>query len=131
MQAKLYLNGDMMKIQEFVFKAKKQDKRNIFEKTTKDVSNIPNVLRVFYREANPVDVEISMDGNSVKFYPLDELLLLQDDYKLNNDCFIFATCNSDPIFLKEGIVYSCYHGAKGTEKEFVADSFETFLDLID
>ena len=37
MQAKLYLNGDMMKIQEFVFKAKKQDKRNIFEKTTKDL----------------------------------------------------------------------------------------------
>jgi len=33
--------------------------------------------------------------------------------------------------LKEGFVYSCYHGAKGTEKEFVADSFETFLDLID
>ena len=120
-----------MKIQEFVVKAKKQDKRNIFEKSTKDVSNIPNVLRDFYREANPVDVEISMDGNSLKFYPLEEVLLLQDDYGLENNCFIFATCNSDPIFICDNVVYCCYHGLSGAKKEYLAANFEAFLDLID
>ena len=120
-----------MIIQEFVDKAIKQDKRNVFEIATQGFNILPGELKDFYRRANPVDVEIRMGGNSVKFYPLDELSILQDDYKLENDCFIFATCNSDPIFLKEGKVYSCYHGAKESEKEFVADSFETFLDLID
>ncbi len=120
-----------MTLQDFVNKAMKQDKRNVFEKTTADENTLPGALKNFYRQANPVDVEITMGGNPVKFYPLCELISLQGDYRLGNDCFVFATCNSDPIFLQEKKVYSCYHGVKGAKKEFIANSFEDFLDLIE
>ena len=61
-----------MLIDDFVRSAIKQDKRNVFEKT-KLLSTCPEVLKEFYQQANPVDVEVTMDGNAVRFVPADEL----------------------------------------------------------
>ena len=69
-----------MSIDDFVRSAIKQDKRNVFEKT-KLLSTCPEVLKEFYQQANPVDVEVTMDGNAVRFVPADELETIQSDRK--------------------------------------------------
>ena len=120
-----------MTVQTFVKKAVRQDKRNVFEESEEVLDLVPKELKELYLKANPLDVEINMDGNSVKLYPMDELESLQDDYSLDDDCFVFATCNSDPIFLYEGKVYTCYHGSKDSEREFMEDDFESFMEMID
>ena len=70
-----------MLIDDFVRSAIKQDKRNVFEKT-KLLSTCPEVLKEFYQQANPVDVEVTMDGNAVRFVPADELETIQSDYSM-------------------------------------------------
>lgn len=81
-----------MNIIEFKNRAIAQDKRNIFGEYNDNVSFIPNDLQKFYISCNPLDVEVSMNENSIKFYPVKELDNLQNDYKLTKNKFIFATC---------------------------------------
>lgn len=123
--------GDKMEIHDFVLKAIVQDNRNIFEKNNKIIDCVPARLLEFYTEANPVDVEVSMDGNPVHFYPIDDLADLQEDYDLSGDRFVFATCNGDPIYYMDGRIYTCCHGASKTEDELMASDICLFFDLIE
>jgi len=38
---------------------------------------VPNELKAFYREYNPVDVEIASEFGDLRFYSVDELVELQ------------------------------------------------------
>jgi hypothetical protein len=118
-----------MCIKDFVNCAIEQDKTNVFA-TANNVGDIPEELQEFYREANPLDVEISMDGNGVRFHSLNDLRELQTEYVLPDGRFIFATCNSDPIYLYRGKIYTCYHGSAEVKDELMADNFESFLEMI-
>lgn len=119
-----------MLIEDFVKRSMEQDSRNIFEKSEVE-DFLPNTLKEFYQKANPVDVEITMDGNAVKFIPMDELEDSQEDYSLGDDRFIFATCNGDPIYVYVEKIYTCCHGVGTIEDELLAADFLSFLDLID
>ena len=119
-----------MLIEDFVKKSIEQDKRNVFEEANLD-DNLPTSIRVFYQNANPVDVEITMDGNAVRFIPADELEDSQMDYSLGDEKFIFATCNGDPIYVYEDKIYTCCHGISKVKDELMAEDFYSFLDLID
>lgn len=120
-----------MNIDGFKREAVKQDKRNVFESCSADTSFVPTELQDFFKNANPIDVEITMDGNAVRFYPLSDLLQLQKDYGLVGGRFVFATCNSDPIYIFENKVYTCCHGNSKSSDEKMASSFVDFLALID
>ena len=115
----------------FIIKAKIQDKRNIFNTAKVESCQLPKEVVAFYQIANPLDVEVTILGNSVRFYQLTDLKQLQKDYFLDNDCFVFATCNSDPIYLKKHKVYTCCHGTKETKAELLANSFDEYLQNID
>lgn len=119
-----------MLIDDFVRSAIKQDKRNVFEKT-KLLSTCPEVLKEFYQQANPVDVEVTMDGNAVRFVPADELETIQSDYSMGKERFVFATCNGDPIYVYDKKIYTCCHGIRKIKDELMAENFAAFLDLID
>lgn len=119
-----------MEIQDFVLRAIEQDNRNIFIKNNRIIDCIPAGLIEFYKEADPVNVEVSMDGNPVRFYPVDDLTDLQDDYDLSGDRFVFATCNGDPIYYLNGRIYTCYHGASEIKDELMASDMCSFFDLI-
>ena len=71
----------------------------MFLKKAKLLSTCPEVLKEFYQQANPVDVEVTMDGNAVRFVPADELETIQSDYSMGKERFVFATCNGDPIYV--------------------------------
>lgn len=119
-----------MLVEDFIKKSILQDKRNIFGKASSDGS-IPNILKEFYKKANPVDVEITMGGNVIRFVPVDELSDVQHNYKLGDERFVFATCNGDPIYVYMNKIYTCCHGINEIDDELVADNFSLFLDLID
>lgn len=119
-----------MEIEDFVKKSIKQDKRNVFEEAGIEES-IPGILRAFYQKANPIDVEITMDGNAIRFISADELSDIQLDYPLGNERFVFATCNGDPIYVYKNKIFTCCHGTNKIEDELIAEDFNLFLDMID
>lgn len=115
----------------FVKSATLHDKRNVFKKYNGNLNAIPDELKQFYRDYNPVDVEINCNGVAIKFYPVEKLTSLQEEYSYLNAQFIFATCNADPIFLNEGRVYTCPNGVKNPEWEQLSSDIEQyFLSLI-
>lgn len=116
---------------DFVKKAIKQDPRNRFESFAGDLAFIPEVLQAFYKEYNPVDVEVKINDAYVRFFPVGELQNLQEEYGLGKECFVFASCNGEPIYLKENIVYTCLFGKKGIIEEVVSESLKYYLAKID
>ena len=132
-----------MVIDKFIKLAVRQDNRNSFsilrlEDCEKNkffkLSNeliIPNSMKEFYMYHNPESVEINTNElGTIKFYSYYNLKSLQKDYCLNK-CFIFATMDSDPIFIKEEKKYIYEHGTND-EKFFekLANNFLEFIDII-
>lgn len=115
----------------FVKSATLHYKQNVFKKYNGNLNAIPDELKPFYRDYNPVDVEINCNGVAIKFYPVEKLTSLQKEYSYLNAQFIFATCNADPIFLHGGHIYTCPNGVKNPEWEQLSIDIEQyFLSLI-
>ena len=109
----------------FANEAIKEDGRNRFGECA-DTSSIPSTMRLFYTQCNPVDVEIMYPSiGAVKFYPVNELCALQTEYGYSDENFVFASCDGDAIFEKEGKIYRSLHGHY--RPELLASSFEDFL----
>jgi len=116
----------------FAEKAKTQDERNKFESYDGKLEIVPDDIKPFYLNYNPVDVELNYNGVGIKLYPAEELPELQKEYSYINAQFIFATCNGDPIFMNDGCVFICAHGTLEPQHEKKADSFDDFLkNLVD
>ncbi len=120
-----------MKTKVFVDKAIKQDDRNIFEKYRGKVSSVPKAFVDLYEDYNPVDVEVSINGSMVKLIPYEELDEIQKEYSLDKECFVFATCNGEPVYEKNKKIYTCVFSKKGIIEEEISDSFEDYCDLLD
>lgn len=115
-----------MEYSEFAKKVVLHDTRNRFAKFDGNLDCVPDVLKTFYKENNPLDVEI----NSVRFLPVEKLDSLQEEYAFLNAQFVFATCNGDPIFLHDGCVYTAPHGVKKPEWELLAKDIETYFESL-
>lgn len=119
-----------MTIEEFVARAKKQDPRNTFKTYDGDVSKIPLEIKDFYIKANPIDVEVeSRKLGNIHFFPLEKIYDVRKDYSfMPEDSFIFASNNSDPIFIVNSLFYITYESQYNPE--FLSDNFESFLDIL-
>jgi hypothetical protein len=113
---------------EFAIKAT-IDKRNLFAPYDGDLSCCPVGIRDFYKTFNPIKVEVKYGVAIVRFAPAEKLIELQDRYSYLNADFVFATCNGDPIFIKDNIVYICPHDDENPEFEKLADSFDKYLKI--
>ena len=118
-----------MEYASFVKKAIAQDGRNRFTKCDAPLPFVPEAMLPFYKEYDPVDVEMEINGGIVRLIPTAELEAVKLEYPQLNGSFIFATSNGDPIFLHEGVVYVIPHGVPKTEWEKLADSLEEYLNL--
>ena len=115
-----------MNYAEFMSAAVAEDARNRFS-VSHSKYLAPVVMQGFYSCCNPIDVEIVYPGlGAVRFYPLEECSSLKDDYELLDGDFVFATCDDDPIFLRNDEVYTSLHDFYNPEK--LASSFDEFLD---
>ncbi|GHV51349.1 hypothetical protein FACS1894216_05230 [Synergistales bacterium] len=115
-----------MDFSRFVANVIGQDSRNRFEKYDGNLDIVPYEFKPFYREYNPVDVEVASEIGDVRFCPADDLAELQSEYAYLNAQFVFATTNGDPIFFHEGQIYTCPHGMKEPEWE-ILDSIDWFF----
>lgn len=114
----------------FVTAVQNQDKRNIFKTFSGDVSSVPKDLQEFYINSNPIDVEIRMDNHSqIRFYSVDCLSAIKEEYKLPGSVFFFATMNGDPIYYKEGKIYAEVHGGV-SKPELLANSFTEYIQFV-
>ena len=87
-----------------VQKALAQDKRNCFSPYDGPVDFIPDAFQAFYRDTDPIDVEVRSGAyGSVRFFPAAELQQQQEAYEATPEMFVFASVNGDPIFLSDEI----------------------------
>ena len=114
---------------QFVTVAINYDPRNIFKTNKKIPSEIPNKLQSFYKQSEPYDVSVELDGNNLRFYAINELNRLNKEYPYvsKGGRFIFATINSDPIYLYNGKIYTTYHSNDKPRDELICSSFKDFL----
>lgn len=119
-----------MSLTTFIKKAINQDNRNQFEPYSGNLDIVPDGLKKFYREYNPIDVEVISDYNPIHFYSVQELSSLQQEYSFIKDGFVFATCNGDPIFVNDSGVYTCAHGIRVPTKEKLANNVDDYLDSL-
>ena len=115
---------------DFVKAAIEQNNRNQFAKYDGSLDIVPDEIKGFYRDFNPVDVEVDDDGVGVSFWSAKGLPQLQKEYGYLDAQFVFATCNSDPIFFHDGRIYTCAHGVNEPEWEELASGFEAYLEFL-
>lgn len=115
---------------EFVNKVISEDSRNVFGKVT-DNANLPDdSFPELYKYYDPIDVEFEFNSGIIHLAPFSEIAELQNEYSyVNADC-VFATCNGDPIFIKDGKVFTCLHGTAKVIYEELASSFDEFINEI-
>lgn len=111
----------------FVQKAVAKDKRNKFSTYEGPLDAIPEAMRDFYKNYNPVDVELPYEGISIRFFSVEELATLLEEYSPKKGEFIFATCNGDPIWYHDGKVYTGPHGTVDYKWELLSETVEDFL----
>lgn len=117
-------------LNDFVAAVQKQDKRNVFKPFLGDTTSIPKEFREFYKTSNPVDVEIRLDNLSqIRFYSVECLPAIKDEYNLPESAFCFATSNGDPIYYLNGKIYTEAHGGD-PKPELLMSSFNEYIQFI-
>jgi hypothetical protein len=117
-----------MDYSKFINLIEAQDDRNVIKKVYRQVYDIPNQLTEFYNQYEPNDVEILInDLSAVNLYPYDYLNQLQNEYKLGDKYFIFATKNSDPIAIFNGKVVAKAHDSQNLGFEILAENFDEYV----
>ena len=116
--------------QYFCQEAVRQDDENQFSKNETVSDSLPSILKELYLNFDPVDVEVAYQGNGLRFVPYSELEDYQREYEMPEEAVVFATCNSNPFFFKEGKVYTKAHDDSKTVPELISESMEEFVLLL-
>lgn len=115
-----------MVYEDFVKRLSEIDKSNKFE--ISKVKNNP--YDKFYDLYNPKGVEFEFNYGTVFMIPYDKIEKVTKEYKHLNADYVFAVSDGDPYFVKNKKVYTCCHGTKEPELEFISNSFEDFLKKV-
>lgn len=119
-----------MQYLEFLKKAKELDSRNTFEKYSGNLDMLPDSIKDFYKEANPIDVELMYNGCPIKLCSVQDQEGLKEEYPEISDKFIVATCNGDPFFIEDGKIYVSPHGCGSVETELLFEDFLSFVEAL-
>ena len=74
--------------------------------------------------------EFEYNGTDLLLLPYSKIEQITKEYAYLKSDFVFGLANSDPYFVKDGMVYTCYHGDENPDLEFIANSFDDFLKQI-
>jgi len=114
--------------------AENHDKKNKFGSfdLADEFPIISEQLKDFYKDYNPLDVEIDLGKNGVlRFFSGDELMNIQQEYDLDS-YLVFAELEGDPVVIKDGSIYISVHGTGQFDFEMINDDFVSFLmELMD
>lgn len=104
------------------------DSRNIIEKCS--VQNIAEGFPGIYMFYDLVNVEVPCSMGDIRFVPRKEFDNVKLEYPdIEAEC-IFATNNGEPLFMKDGKVFTCLFGKGKIFYEEIAESFDAFLEII-
>ena len=109
--------------------AENHDKKNKFGSfyLADEFPIISEQLKDFYKDYNPLNVEIDLGKNGVlRFFSGDELMNIQQEYDLDS-YLVFAELEGDPVAIKDGSVYISVHGTGQFDFEMINDDFVSFL----
>ncbi len=91
-----------------------------------DGKNIP----AFYSVINPINVEFEYNDGIIRLEPIENFDNLMKEYDyVQTDC-IFASCNGEPIYLKDKKVFTCIRGSKRIIEEEIASSVDMLLEAV-
>ena len=114
--------------------AENHEKKNIFGSfdLADEFPITSEQLKNFYKDYNPLDVEIDLGKNGVlRFFSGEELMNIQQEYALDN-YLVFAELEGDPVVIKDGSIYISVHGTGQFDFEMINDDFVSFLmELMD
>lgn len=120
----------MTVIDDFIYKAIKQDNRNIIQRSSKSISC--QIIAPFYDKYEPIDLEVIFhDLTAIRFYPSTKFKSLSEDYAFNNsNIIVFASWEGDPIYAHDDKIFIAPHGVGEytPEKDFY--SLENFLKWV-
>ncbi len=88
---------------------------------------IPQDFVSLYTEYDPLKVELPFDGNSMNLTPYKELKSRLEEYGLDKDSLVFATCNGDPYFVNNSKVYTFMHGMVNSSWELIDENIDNFF----
>jgi hypothetical protein len=108
---------------EFVDKLSQLDDSNCFVKS--EVKNNP--YNKFYDLYDPRGVEFEYNSCNIFMIPYEKISIVTKEYDIIKADYVFAISDGDPYFVKNKKVYTCCHGTKNPDLEFVANSFEDFM----
>lgn len=114
----------------FFEKLQKADPRVKYTKNDQKLSCDEFKIPEFYQALNPINVEFEFNDGVVKLEPFENLIILNEEYRyVAADC-VFATCNGDPIYVRDGKIYTCVHGSKHVVEEKIAESVEELFEKV-
>lgn len=114
----------------FFEKLKAEDNRVEYTEVQKRTEYEGLITPQFYETIDPINVEFEFNDGIVRLEPLEGLSVLNEQYGyVGADC-VFATCNGDPIYVKNGKVYTCVHGSKRIIEEEIASSVDSFFEIV-
>lgn len=114
----------------FFEELQKADHRIKFAKGDKKLLCEKIKIPEFYQIVNPINIEFEFNDGVVKLEPLESLMTLNEKYHyIKADC-VFATCNGDPIYIRDGQIYTCAHGSKRVVEEKMAESVEELFEQV-
>lgn len=114
----------------FFEKLQKADSRIKF--TRNDNTMLCKEIKIpkFYQFLNPINVEFEFNDGVIKLEPFENLRTLNEEYQyVTADC-IFATCNGDPIYIRDEKIFTCVHGSKYTVEEKLAESVDELFEQV-
>lgn len=125
-----YREVDEMDCHSFFEKLKVEDLRIEYFEVCKELECEGLKIPLFYKTINPVNVEFEFNDGIIRLEPFDGLLVLNEQYGYAEADCVFATCNGDPIYVKNEKVYTCTHGSRRVIEEEIAMSVESLFETI-
>lgn len=114
----------------FFEKLQKMDSRVQFTKADKYLRCEGLEIPEFYQMVDPVHVEFEFHDGIIRLEPFEGLKMLNEEYQyVVADC-VFATCNGDPIYIRDGEIYTCVHGSKRIVEEKIAASVKEMFGQV-
>lgn len=119
-----------MDYQAFFRKLKMEDPRIEYEESDKGLSCGRLKIPQFYKTINPINVEFEFNDGIIRLEPFERLPDLNKGYAYTGADCVFATCNGDPVYLKNEKLYTCTHGSKRVIEEEIASSVDSLFETI-
>lgn len=119
-----------MEYHSFFEKLRVEDSRIEYSETCRGLECEGLKIPQFYKTINPVNVEFEFNDGIIRLEPFEGLLVLNEQYGYTVADCVFATCNGDPIYVKNEKVYTCTHGSKRVIEEEIAASVDSFFETV-